>query len=101
MINGSIVSDPGDAQTDGNRITINRQGTFFNGSQLTFPSMMPGVNLTVTIDTWGLQGSAWGGLVIGHELGHRVGIYGKNDNDARDPSANRANTQKIYDACFG
>ena len=28
-----------------------------------------------------LQRSAWSGLVIGHELGHRVGIYGKNDND--------------------
>jgi hypothetical protein len=39
-------------------------------------------------------------LVLGHELGHRRNIFGKDEEDGGDEKKSDRNTQKVYDACF-
>ncbi|HEV7396127.1 MAG TPA: RHS repeat-associated core domain-containing protein [Pyrinomonadaceae bacterium] len=85
------------AYTVDNSITINRSGPFFHPIQ-TINFM--GIMMPATVNNWGLQGSGYGALVLGHELGHVVGIYGANDHDSGSQQVNDQNTQKVFDACF-
>ncbi len=45
----------------------------------------------------GLSGTKFGALLLLHELGHQVGIFGK---DAGNEKVNRGYTQQVLDACF-
>jgi hypothetical protein len=90
-------------ETDlGNRtMTINRSGGFFTSGQYQAPHpFLIGVSVTMQGNNWGLQGSSYGALLLGHELGHLIDVYGPNQNDRTDQVKNDMNTQKVYDACF-
>lgn len=84
--------------TRSTEVTINRAGAFFTA--------MPNSNGTVTVgmpnpagisasftfaDTATLQG-----LLLLHELGHQMGVFGRDLNAA----VNGANTQAVLDHCF-
>ena len=45
----------------------------------------------------GLRGAQFGALLLLHELGHLVGIFGP---DAKNSQLNRSYTQQVQDACF-
>jgi hypothetical protein len=45
----------------------------------------------------GLRGADFGGLLLLHELGHVVGIFGP---DAKDSKLNRSYTQQVIDHCY-
>lgn len=100
----AIHARPG-AETVHNEIWLNRQGSFFNSTlQLDNNFTSLAYPTTISVDTMGLQRAEYAALVLAHELGHRVGIYGKNDIDGADnaagKAANKANTQNVFDACF-
>ena len=44
-----------------------------------------------------LRGANFGALLLLHELGHLVGIFGP---DAKDPRKNLGYTQQVLEACF-
>ena len=81
------------AQTNSPRsVFINSQGPFFDTS-INIPG---GGNRTFDFGT-GLSGPAFGALLLLHELGHQMGLFGA---DASDPQLNRQHTQQVQDACF-
>jgi hypothetical protein len=95
---GSIQSTV--AQTvDRHSIEINRQGGFFTGGLIQAGSFFYAGLQPVQLPNFGLQGADFAALFLGHELGHIVGVFGRNDND-KDQAANERNTQAVFDACF-
>ncbi|MBI3427145.1 MAG: hypothetical protein HY011_29805 [Acidobacteria bacterium] len=76
-------------------VYINNYGPFRNTSVLVRGSS--GVKSHTFDFGTGLRGAQFGALLLLHELGHLVGIFGS---DAGDSKLNRGYTQQVQDACF-
>jgi len=59
---------------------------------------VPGKSGLQTLDLGsGLSGKKFGAILLLHELGHQVGIFGK---DAGNQKLSNEYTQQVLDACF-
>lgn len=109
---GSQLYRADSATTKGQTITINTQGKFYmenlslpftNSAGRTDPGVLdlsefsygtPGEHVNIGVDVVAAA------FILAHELGHRTGIYGKDDKDGGKPDRTARNNKKIYDACF-
>jgi hypothetical protein len=82
------------AQTNGaDSVFVNSQGPFFNNQMV-----VPGRSGVQALDFGsGLRGADFGALLLLHELGHQVGLFGR---DAHDPDLNQRYTRAVLNACF-
>jgi RHS repeat-associated protein len=100
------------ATTEGKTVTINTQGRFYM-ENLSLPyTNAPGRtnpnDLDLSAITYGNSTTfvhlsvdvVMATFILGHELGHRTGIYREDDFDGSDPEKTARNNKKIYDACF-
>jgi hypothetical protein len=58
---------------------------------------VPGAGLKTLDFGTGLRGAGFDALLLLHELGHQVGVFGS---DVDNPKLNRSYTQQVLDACF-
>lgn len=58
---------------------------------------VPGAGLKTLDFRSGLRGASFGALILLHELGHQLEIFGP---DKDKPDLNRKYTQQVLDACF-
>lgn len=82
----------GAATNSATSVFVNTQGPFLNQNMF-----VPGAGLKTLDFGTGLRGASFDALLLLHELGHQVGIFGS---DANDPKLNRSYTQQVLDACF-
>jgi hypothetical protein len=109
MINGVDTAGyyKADATTKGKNITINSDGRFMaiNGT-IPVTEAVAGARPISPGDRVGGAGLnnlgdvETAALVLGHELGHRRHIFGKDEEDGGDEKKSDRNTQMVYDACF-
>jgi hypothetical protein len=86
------VSVVGAATNSATSVFINTQGPFLNQNMF-----VPGAGLkTLDLGT-GLRGASFDAVLLLHELGHQLGIFGP---DKDKPDLNRKYTQQVLDACF-
>ena len=72
-------------------VFINEKGNFFH-------AVMPVNGKMTTLDAHsGLRGKKFSSLLLLHELGHQVGIFGPDNNNQK---LNQANTDAVKKACF-
>jgi RHS repeat-associated protein len=78
-----------------------RKPITIQGKQYINPARTVGRN-SLQINTYGglFAGDPNTSLSLGHELGHLLNIYGKDEYDATDPNKNSRNTEKVRKACF-
>lgn len=83
----------GAATIEKKAVFINNQGPFMSPVML-----VPGKSGFQIVDMGtGLRGADFSGLLLLHELGHVMGLFGP---DADDSALNRSNTQRVLDSCF-
>jgi RHS repeat-associated protein len=75
-------------------VFINSQGPFLNN--VMFAPGAPHNPVTLDFNS-GLRGSQFGALILLHELGHQVNLFGP---DAGDYKVNLAHTKAVLKACF-
>ena len=81
------------AETKGpNSVFINTQGPSISQNIL-----VPGEGVKSFGYGTGLRGTEFNTMLLLHELGHQVGIFGP---DAKDPKLNAAYTKQVLKACF-
>ena len=74
-------------------VFINEKGPFFNNQM--FVQGKSGIQI---LDfNSGLRGKRFGALLLLHELGHQVGLFGP---DASHQKLNQQNTNQVRQACF-
>jgi RHS repeat-associated protein len=90
---GNSVSVVGAHTNSPFSVFINSHGPLFNQT-VTNPAN--GASTILDLGT-GLRGHAFGALLLLHELGHQLRMFGA---DAGDPMRNRNFTQQVLDNCF-
>jgi hypothetical protein len=90
--NTGEVSVVGAATNSATSVFVNTQGPFLNQNMF-----VPGAGLKTLDFHSGLRGASFDALILLHELGHQLGIFGP---DKDKPDLNRKYTQQVLDACF-
>jgi RHS repeat-associated protein len=94
-----------DGATKGKNIIINSRGRFM-AQDGTIPYVNEPNDKMYDVNLFGLEDVESAAFILLHELGHRRGIFGKDDNDGIDDKngtaeeKNKRNSKKVLDACF-
>lgn len=84
------------------KITLfSRRPLIIRGRSFLNPARTVGRN-NLQINTYGglFAGAANPALSLGHELGHLLNIYGKDEWDGASPAMSARNTARVFNACF-
>jgi hypothetical protein len=112
----SYAGTGNNAVTKGKEVRINSQGGFMSqdgrvttlsGETAFVVALIPGEKPGEVVPDPFTDGVVFAAFVLLHELGHRSGIYGKDDEDGKDDKNGTAlekvvrNNKKLYEACYG
>jgi hypothetical protein len=113
VLGNKFLYDKEDARLEGKNISINSDGRFMvDGGTLPVRMRDGSTQITPGFDSFTVLNGEnrsrvqmpsdinTAAFILLHELGHRCGIFGKDDKDAGDSDKGERNNYKIWEACF-